>query len=424
MGDLRASCRFDRLAALAAIVQLLGPGLRPEADALSSYEEHALDIDDLRPKVWSKDFRRPSCELPSGSGKATGVCTPSVQDSQTMLTFCGDVTRYRACVPAEHKRWPSWNGSAKDKLLSKLFKEMVEARMAQEMNVTPDVSVEVRYLTNPGCVTALKNVLCWYNFPKCDDDNRSLPLCQSSCEQYYSNCRYESGGDGLFEFCRNKTVASNGLFESHSPGSDQTLAEDNLVCRRQPSHEAMGYKQPEESPAWYTTWWGSSLIALGILILVNLVLYTILPLPLRRSWIGAAKRILYMPFRLLSDMPSTPGKYVVWMFVLVVGTLLGVGIWRQINKGIDTFPKRKASWREDFRPKPSTWGFQAALDLTNPQLEQLQKSCSCTGAAHRVHMSSGTAAAVIIAPIVAWAAASTDHSSNRCTEQSCKPAMW
>mmetsp|Transcript_153658 Transcript_153658/g.294413 ORF Transcript_153658/g.294413 Transcript_153658/m.294413 type:complete len:425 (-) Transcript_153658:46-1320(-) len=422
MGALQMPWRFDRLAALAAILQLHEPGLRPEAAALAPYEEQALDIDDLRPKVWSKDFFRPSCELPAHSGKPTGVCTPNVQASQAMLTFCGDITRYRACVPAEQKRWPSWNGSAKDKLLSKLFKEMVEERMAQEMNVTPDVFVEVRYLTNPKCVTALKNVLCWYNFPKCDDDNRSLPLCQSSCEQYYHECGYKPNDeDGLYDFCRNKSVTDNGIFESGSPGPDQALAKDNLVCRKQPSYEAMGFKADPEVPAWYTTWWGSGFIAAGILILVNLVLYCILPVPMRLSWVGAAMRILYTPVRYFRELPLLPGKWIVWLLLAVVVSLIGVGIWRQVTKGFGRFPEREASWREDFKPKADTWGFQAKLDLTNPQLEQLQKSCSCTGAAHRVHMSSGTAAAAIIAPLVAWAAASTDHTSSRCYEQSCKP---
>merc|ERR1739848_415235 len=99
------------------------------------------------------------------------------------------------------------------------------------MNKTDKEYVDVRVLSNAPCMRALKNVLCWYNYPKCNDLNSSLPLCKNSCERFYWNCRYEPSGSGEMVGCSADTVAREGLFGSKVVDSSQTIAEvDGSVC--------------------------------------------------------------------------------------------------------------------------------------------------------------------------------------------------
>jgi len=40
------------------------------------------------------------------------------------------------------------------------------------------------------CAQAYMNLFCFMNFPRCDDQNRSLAMCTSVCENYYKSCGY------------------------------------------------------------------------------------------------------------------------------------------------------------------------------------------------------------------------------------------
>merc|ERR1719359_1058123 len=128
-----------------------------------------------------------------------------------------------------------------------MFKDMVELRIAREMNVTSQMYVPIHYMSNPNCVHALRNALCWYNFPKCSDNNRSLPLCESTCNEYFSNCKYKPDGSGNFGMCSEGDVSTRGLFQSDvRPGPDQMLAkdrpndEDIETCSRRPTDDEIG----------------------------------------------------------------------------------------------------------------------------------------------------------------------------------------
>jgi len=224
MGARSAALLPDLLWSLASL------GVTLSQAAVQGQQNYVLNLVGLRSSPISQDTDRPSCYLPAGSGRATGYCA-EVQEVQEQIEFCRDVVQYRACIPARMPLWSSWNATKKDLLLKGLFKDMVEARIAREMNITPDEYVPVHFLANPDCVAALKNVLCWFNFPKCNDANASLHVCRSSCEQYYTKCKYDSDGkNGLHAACQSETVNNRGIFDSGTSGREMRLADGNQVC--------------------------------------------------------------------------------------------------------------------------------------------------------------------------------------------------
>ena len=40
------------------------------------------------------------------------------------------------------------------------------------------------------CELAFRNYFCYLNFPRCDDENKSLPMCQSACINLMKACKY------------------------------------------------------------------------------------------------------------------------------------------------------------------------------------------------------------------------------------------
>lgn len=369
--------------------------------------EPAMDIDFLRPTVASRDYQRPACELPAGSGKFTGVCTEEIQDAPKLMTFCSDLVRYRACVPAHQVLWPNWNATAKDKLLKKLFKDMVELRIAREQNVTPDMYVPIHYMSNPNCVHALRNTLCWYNFPKCNDLNVSLPLCSSSCNEYYGNCKYKTtAADGSFGMCQ-PGPNSDGLFRSGvKPGPDQQFAADRLnkgadTCQRAPTEAEIGITAEEVDPVWYTTWWGISLLIISGLVVVGLLSYILIPPVLMSFLIVTAIKLSWLPYRVWMGLPTLRGNKVLLSLAVVFVALLAVGTYQMLSSGFsrwDQYKDANADVAYQFKPPQFIWGQQATKPLTNQQLRQLKDSCSCTGGTDR-----GLPSILVLVVAACWA---------------------
>merc|ERR1711964_641116 len=127
-----------------------------------------------------------------------------------------------------------WNVASKDALLGRHFKTAVEQRIAREMAVTPDEYVPVRFTNNPDCVAAYKNALCWYNFPKCGNYNQSLPLCRSTCDNYFAACGFKGRGAPLYESCKDHAVEAMGLFKANLSGPEHQLADAELNCNGTP----------------------------------------------------------------------------------------------------------------------------------------------------------------------------------------------
>jgi hypothetical protein len=80
----------------------------------------------------------------------------------------------------------------------------VQQRILLEKNITlrksnkneyGDVGkIKRRFNKRPDCVNAYKNLFCWMNFPRCDPTrDLTLPMCRSSCENFFKSCGYEKG---------------------------------------------------------------------------------------------------------------------------------------------------------------------------------------------------------------------------------------
>jgi hypothetical protein len=298
--------------------------------------------------------------------------------------------------------WPNWNATSKDILLKGMFKEMVELRLAREMNVTPDLYVPIHYMSNPNCINSLRNALCWYNFPKCDDQNRSLPLCESTCNEYYSNCKYKTADDGSFTFCGRSAVKAKGLFDSGvAPGPDQVLAEDRPQntgwCKRVPMDEEIGITVEQEPTPWYKAWWGISLMAIGGMLLLGFLFYALIPRVLRDYLKKTFWRFLRMPYSIWSNLPTMAGKMVFSGLAVVFVAAFAVGAYRIMASGMDRLKQEKAADSQmQFVPPRYIWGTQATKPLTNTQLRQLKNSCTCTGSANRGLPAALTCAFVLV----------------------------
>jgi hypothetical protein len=41
---------------------------------------------------------------------------------------------------------------------------------------------------SPDCIKAFKSYFCWMNFPRCDQEDKSLVMCRSACENLHIAC--------------------------------------------------------------------------------------------------------------------------------------------------------------------------------------------------------------------------------------------
>jgi len=293
--------------------------------------------------------------------------------------------------------WPNWNASAKDTLLKQLYKDMVEFRIEREMNVTPDMYVPIHYMSNPQCVASLRNALCWYNFPKCNDANRSLPMCDSTCQEYYKNCKYP-GAIGAFGACSDGAIDSKGLFDSGvKPGPDQKLAADRPkgksagepnaeeTCQRRPTDDEIGIIRYPPAPLWYTTWWGIVILSIIGILVVLVLSFLLIPPVLMDYLIATGIRFAKAPYRAFMRLPQMRGLRVLQLLAFLFLLLLGSGVF-MMQGGFsrwDAFKDTSSDTIFQFTPVQFIWGQQVMTPLSNEQLKQLQMSCTCTGGARR-----------------------------------------
>jgi hypothetical protein len=48
--------------------------------------------------------------------------------------------------------------------------------------------VQERFNGNDQCQNAFKNFACFLNFPRCDNEKKSLVMCRSVCENFFKAC--------------------------------------------------------------------------------------------------------------------------------------------------------------------------------------------------------------------------------------------
>eukprot|EP00434_Breviolum_minutum_P015719 symbB.v1.2.013851.t1/scaffold989.1/size146301/1 len=336
---------------------LWGLSLIACANAILSREDpsgKAPELFDLEPVEWSRHLGGASCELPARSGRRNGVCLDEVALVQSQLTFCKDVVQYRACIPAHQPLWPDWNATKKDAMLARLFKGVVEKRLAKELNVTPKEFVEIHLLSNKECFTALRNALCWFNFPKCDEGNASLPLCRQSCEDFYSACKYEASGDGLYDPCREYRVSTDGLFMSNAPGilgedlwnralgfalkctSIESLfiifgragiyGEDNVTCENA-AGGGLGEQDNLRGDIWLLTPPGLAVSAVVLLLLLTLAYFLLVPYGLRAYISWSLRQLILVPLSLFRRLPPLKGLSCIAIIAVIFLVAVVFGIY-------------------------------------------------------------------------------------------------
>ena len=182
---------------------------------LTPYSINPTNLTNFRTFSISPSASLPSCQLPIGSGLKMGVC-----GSAPELPFCGEFIDFNICQPPVQSLWPEWTAIAKDAVLAEQFSKVVETRISEEKALAkaadgPEPQEEfitVRFAQNQDCVLAFKRALCWANFPRCGESGKSYPVCQTSCENYFKSCRFNSnpcGSNPLWPLSGGSDISSN-----------------------------------------------------------------------------------------------------------------------------------------------------------------------------------------------------------------------
>lgn len=149
-------------------------------------------------------------------GQDSGECVEEAELAPS-IPFCAEYITYTACAPVYQRSWWNFTVSAKDAWVEKMFNKVVQERKRHEMNLTlresgmnehgENIPVTRRFWNgnwndpdgtyfaeNRGgsdlsaCEYAYKRYMCYMNFPRCDDEGKSLILCRSVCENYAHAC--------------------------------------------------------------------------------------------------------------------------------------------------------------------------------------------------------------------------------------------
>ena len=139
----------------------------------------------------------------------------SIEEAKTIwladMPFCGRwiASYFSPCVPSTPtKEWAAADENFpggrlsisdgqedvvsirnKDKWVETTVNKAIASRIEQEKQQGKS---HYRYFRNDDCQEAYAKYTCWLNFPRCDDFDESLPLCQSVCENLFRVCGFES----------------------------------------------------------------------------------------------------------------------------------------------------------------------------------------------------------------------------------------
>jgi hypothetical protein len=118
------------------------------------------------------------------------------------LDFCGEFITYRACMPIENTAvYPNHTISKKDAWVQTMYEQIVEERvevetdddlLAAQLNEFGDPGIIMPRFTDedrfPNCLTSFKAYMCYINFPRCDEQDKSLIMCKSTCQNLMDTC--------------------------------------------------------------------------------------------------------------------------------------------------------------------------------------------------------------------------------------------
>lgn len=132
----------------------------------------------------------------------SGVCRLA-QDISASMPFCGSIVTYEACVPREVPWYPNVTTAVKDAWVGSTYSAAVARRKAIELrqlipvdptlfdyyyNVPP--TSRFTSVTGSDCIEAYRRFFCYLNFPRCDGGGRSMLMCRSVCENFFTACGY------------------------------------------------------------------------------------------------------------------------------------------------------------------------------------------------------------------------------------------
>mmetsp|Transcript_161431 Transcript_161431/g.518383 ORF Transcript_161431/g.518383 Transcript_161431/m.518383 type:complete len:316 (+) Transcript_161431:1108-2055(+) len=283
------------------------------------------------------------------------------------------------------------------------------------------------------------------------DDNTSLSLCRTSCEQYYRACKYDvNETDGLFDACRNETVKDSGLFDSGIAGPDMALAEDTMVCRSTEGEVDSMSEAEAAKPAWIFTTQGLAVVGVTSFVVLSCSFYLLVPEGLRSYAWWCLTGLFRRPLNLWRRLPIMKGSTVLVLFFSVFFALFIWGFIRRVsdNGGFGRYKENldfvessgsmeKAqdmasgaasmvsersenvqselseilrpdlnetrnftNYTGEFVPDPASFELATAQSLTFGQRRQLLASCTCTGGA--VLRAAGLSGLAWAFGVVAW----------------------
>lgn len=155
-----------------------------------------------------------SCRL---HGTESGICV-NPDDLKwgpfaSEMPFCGGPdaegkpppVTYRACLPLKSALFPlSHTVRQKDKWVEEFYDRIVKERSELEQDgALEDAEINelgesgspaYRFTDHKGrndCKNAFKNFFCWMNFPRCDEEDHTLMMCRSACENLHKSCGYD-----------------------------------------------------------------------------------------------------------------------------------------------------------------------------------------------------------------------------------------
>lgn len=163
------------------------------------------------------------------AGTDSGECR-DYEENRDYMPYCGKFLRYRACVPKYDRIWPNHTILTKDAWVEETVIKIVQERKEHEANQAykddniNEWSAEegeeyrsegmpvnrfynnneedpdgITYKLTQGqegtditdCERSFRQYMCYLNFPRCDDEDKSLILCRSACENLMRACHYQ-----------------------------------------------------------------------------------------------------------------------------------------------------------------------------------------------------------------------------------------
>ena len=126
------------------------------------------------------------------------------RDDAECIPFCGKyVATYPLCLPRVDNVAPDQN-FPKGRF-GESFNTLTKDMWIEETALATIASNPELFSTNADCQDSYKRYICYLNYPRCDDNENSLPLCSSVCENFVAAC----GLDNYKEFCTNDAAGTS-----------------------------------------------------------------------------------------------------------------------------------------------------------------------------------------------------------------------